>query len=99
VSRREGETARDMVDRTTEAGHDALLLRLCDRLDGTRRCAHRPEPKGSEFIEETYSAHLVAAREHFPALARLLEAALTSAEKGIANGRAGGSDRRGQSTS
>jgi (p)ppGpp synthase/HD superfamily hydrolase len=62
------------------AGPAALLLRLCDRLDGVRRAAGRPPRSRARFLAETRERYLAVAEEAFPALAAALREAVARAE-------------------
>ncbi|MFW6438120.1 MAG: HD domain-containing protein [Armatimonadota bacterium] len=80
VTNREGESAADSAFRARDVGGDALLLRLCDRLDGIRRSPGRPEGNRRKFLSASREVHLALAEEHFPALAEAMHAALAEAE-------------------
>jgi len=80
VTNREGESAADSAFRACDVGRDALLLRLCDRLDGIRRSPGRPENKRRKFLSASRETHLALAEEHFPALGEAMRAALAEAE-------------------
>lgn len=80
VTNREGESAADAAFRARDVGRDALLLRLCDRLDGIQRSPGRPEGKRRKFLRASRETHLALAEEHFPALAEAMRASLAWAE-------------------
>lgn len=80
VTNREGESAADSAFRARDEGRDALLLRLCDRLDGIRRSPGRPEANRRKFLQASRKIHLPLAQEHFPALAEAMRGALAKAE-------------------
>lgn len=80
VTNREDESAADSAFRARDEGRDALLLRLCDRLDGIRRSPGRPEGNRRKFLTASREIHLPLAREHFPALGEAMAAALDEAE-------------------
>lgn len=80
VTNREGESAADSASRARDEGRDALLLRLCDRLDGIRRSPGRPEGNRRKFLGASREVHLPLAEEHFSALAESMRAALAEAE-------------------
>lgn len=84
VTNREGESAADSAFRARDAGHEALLLRLCDRLDGIRRSPGRPREKALKFLSASREVHLSLAEEHFPELAEAMRAALDEAEACLA---------------
>ncbi len=69
LTKRPAEDAESAVRRAVEAGREALLLRLCDRLDGLRRSAGRDAQSRERFIATTRRVHLPVAEEHFPLLA------------------------------
>jgi len=81
VTNRPGEDAQASALRARDAGTDALLLRLCDRLDGIRRSPGRPAEKRQKFLEASRRVHLALAEEHFPALAGEMRRALGEAER------------------
>mgnify|MGYP000886255594 CR=1 FL=1 len=76
VTNREGETAADSAFRARDAGSDALLLRLCDRLDGIQRSGRRSLKDRRKFLAASREVHLPLAEEHFPALAAAMREAL-----------------------
>jgi len=80
VTNRAGEDARASALRARDAGEDALLLRLCDRLDGIRSASGRPPEKRRKFLDASRATHLRLAEEHFPALADAMRVALEEAE-------------------
>ncbi len=80
VTVRAGESARDAARRARDCGDEALMLRLCDRLDGIRRSPGRPEAKRAAFLRTSREVHLALAREHFPDLADTMREALDHAE-------------------
>ena len=80
VTNRDDESTTDSAFRARDEGRDALLLRLCDRLDGIRRSPGRPEAKRRKFLAASRRTHLELAEEHFPALAEAMDAALREAE-------------------
>jgi len=79
VTNAPGTDASAAVERALQAGPDALLLRIADRLDGVRRSPRRPEPGRTKFLAETRAVHLRVAERHLPALAARLREALDSA--------------------
>jgi GTP pyrophosphokinase len=81
VTNRPGEDAEAAALRARDVGADALLLRLCDRLDGVRRSIGRPPEKRAKFLAASRRVHLALAREHFPELAAALAEALEAAER------------------
>lgn len=80
VTNRAGEDAAASAQRAYEAGEEALLLRLCDRLDGIRRSAGRSPERRRRFLVTSRQVHLPLAEEHFPALAAEMQQALEEAE-------------------
>ncbi len=80
VTNRPGEDAAASARRAREAGDEALLLRLCDRLDGIRRSPGRPPDRRRRFLAASRQVHLPLAEEHFPALAAEMRQALEEAE-------------------
>ncbi|MGC9319035.1 MAG: HD domain-containing protein [Armatimonadota bacterium] len=80
VTNREGEDAQDAADRARDYGDDALLLRLCDRLDGIRRSSGRHEDNRREFLATSRHVHLRLAHQRFPELAEAMRQALDEAE-------------------
>ncbi len=76
---RPGEDAAGAAARADEAGAAALLLRLCDRLDGVARLGGRPADKREKFLREAETVHLPLAERDFPVLATALRAAIESA--------------------
>lgn len=83
VTNREGESAADSAHRARDAGRDALLLRLCDRLDGIMRSPGRSPKKARSFLATSRRVHLPLAEEHFPALGEAMRAAIAQAEAHI----------------
>ncbi|MGI5819945.1 MAG: HD domain-containing protein [Armatimonadota bacterium] len=83
VTNREGESAADSALRALEVGRAALLLRLCDRLDGIRRSRGRAAGKRRAFLEASRDTHLALAEEHFPALGEAMRGALAEAEASL----------------
>jgi GTP pyrophosphokinase len=83
VTNREGESAADSALRARDEGRDALLLRLCDRLDGIRRSPGRPESNRRKFLAASRETHLALAEEQFPALAEAMRVALAEAEAAL----------------
>jgi (p)ppGpp synthase/HD superfamily hydrolase len=75
-----GMTSEQSIQKAGDAGDDALLLRLCDRLDGVRRGPGRPEAARRSFNAAARGLYLPLAHERFPRLASLLEEALKAAE-------------------
>ena len=69
LTKRPAEDSETAVRRALEAGREALLLRLCDRLDGLRRSAGRDPGSREHFIATARQVHLPVAEEHFPSLA------------------------------
>lgn len=84
VTNRPGEDPRDSALRARDAGPDALLLRLCDRLDGIRRSPGRPEGNRAKFLAVSRLVHLPLADEHLPALGEAIRGALERAEATLA---------------
>ncbi len=80
VTNRPGEDARASALRARDTGEDALLLRLCDRLDGIRRSPGREPEKRRKFLDISRRTHLALAQERFPALAGAMRAALAEAD-------------------
>lgn len=80
VTNRPDEDARAAALRAHDVGEDALLLRLCDRLDGVRRSSGRSEEKRRKFLAASRETHLALAEEHFPALAEAMRVALAQAD-------------------
>ena len=76
VTNREGESPADSAFRARDAGGDALLLRLCDRLDGIERSHRRSLKDRRKFLRASREVHLPLAEEHFPALGETMRAAL-----------------------
>ena len=74
-----GMTPDQALAQAIEAGQEALLLRLCDRLDGVRRSPGRPPADRQRFVETARRVHLPAAREHWPRLAEALARAIADA--------------------
>ena len=83
VTNREDESARDSAFRARDVGRDALLLRLCDRLDGIRRSPGRPTGKARKFLRISREVHLPLAEEHFPEIADEMRATLEDAEASL----------------
>jgi (p)ppGpp synthase/HD superfamily hydrolase len=73
-------TTEESVRRAEAAGDDALLIRLCDRVDGLRRSAGRPPEEARLFRAEARRIYLPIARARFPQIARALEEALAASE-------------------
>ena len=84
VTNREYESAADSAFRARDEGPDALLLRLCDRLDGIRRSPGRPESNRHKFLAASREVHLPLAETHFPALGEAMSIALAEAEEASA---------------
>jgi len=82
VTNRPEEDAEASALRARDAGEDALLLRLCDRLDGVGRSLGRPLEKRKKFLAASRRVHLALARERFPEVAAAFEEALSTAEHG-----------------
>jgi GTP pyrophosphokinase len=80
VTNRDHESTADSAFRARDEGRDALLLRLCDRLDGIRRSPGRPVSNRRKFLVASREVHLALAEEHFPALAEAMRAALDETE-------------------
>jgi len=80
VTNRPEEDARASALRARDAGEDALLLRLCDRLDGVRSASGRPPEKRRKFLDASSATHLALAEEHVPALADAMRLALDEAQ-------------------
>jgi GTP pyrophosphokinase len=76
---RPGEDAAAAAARAAAEGADALLLRLCDRLDGMRRATERPAGQREKFLREAESVHLPLAEKYYPVLAMALLGAIESA--------------------
>ena len=83
VTNREGESAADSAFRARDTGREALLLRLCDRLDGIRRSPGRPTAKARKFLNASRTVHLRLAEEHFPHIAEAMREALERAEAAL----------------
>lgn len=79
VTNRPDDDAASAAQRAVEAGRDALLLRLCDRLDGVRRSSGRKKKSRREFLRDSRKVHLALAEQHFPDLAEVLSEALEAA--------------------
>ena len=82
VTNRPEDDAASAAQRALQAGSAALLLRLCDRLDGVRRSADRKHKPRLNFLRESRSVHLALAERHFPGLAQALAEAIRAAESG-----------------
>ncbi|MGD9496829.1 MAG: HD domain-containing protein [Armatimonadota bacterium] len=80
VTNRAQEDAEASALRAQASGEPALLLRLCDRLDGIRRSAARPARKRAKFLAASRRVHLRLAQQYFPALAEEMRRALEAAE-------------------
>ncbi|MCX7598133.1 MAG: HD domain-containing protein [Armatimonadetes bacterium] len=70
------------VQRAVRAGSEAILLRLCDRLDGLERVAARPEKTRLRFLTATRQHYLRLAEEHYPEIAAAMRQAIEAAEAG-----------------
>lgn len=79
VTNRPGDDTRNSVARAEAAGKDAILLRLCDRLDAARRAHKRPEENREKYIEAIRQHHLAMARRHFPEFSAELNKAIRNA--------------------
>jgi len=79
VTRPPGEPAEISAERARTAGREALLLRLCDRLDGVQRAAGREAASRASFLAVTREVYLPLAATHFPELAAALREALAEA--------------------
>jgi (p)ppGpp synthase/HD superfamily hydrolase len=80
VTNRPGDTSRDSVARAEAAGKDAVLLRICDRLDAIRRVDGRHPENRDDYIEAVRRHHLVMARRHFPEFSAELDRAIRQAK-------------------
>ncbi len=76
-----GEPTAVSAQRALEAGEDAVLLRLCDRLDGLRRSRLRSPLSRSRFLAATHETYIPLAEQHFPALATTMRQALREVEQ------------------
>lgn len=74
-------SAQEAIRQALEHSKEALLLRLCDRLDGVRRSKGRKPEDRQRFLAQTHATHLQAARSVFPDLAEKLDEALRTAEE------------------
>ncbi len=83
VTNRDHESAADSAYRARDAGRGALLLRLCDRLDGIRRSPGRPDDKAREFLQSSREIHLPLAEQNFPAVGEAMSGALEEAEAAL----------------
>jgi len=81
VTNRPDDDAASAAQRALEAGRDALLLRLCDRLDGIRRSAGRKGKSRRKFLRYSRKVHLALAEQHFPNVAEHLRQALEATER------------------
>ena len=81
VTNRPDEDAEAAARRARDSGEEALLLRLCDRLDGVRRSVGRAPEKRAKFLAASRRVHLALARERFPELAETFEQALDEAKR------------------
>lgn len=81
VTNRPGDSPAESAKRAQMAGNDALLLRLCDRLDGVRHVSGRPPRKRDAFLAATRAVHLVLAERFFPGLGEELRSAIEAAER------------------
>lgn len=81
LTNRPGDDEAVSVRRALKAGQDALLLRLCDRLDGLQRVAARPEKARARFLAATRQHYLAVAEEFFPGLAEALRRSLDAASQ------------------
>lgn len=79
VTNRKEESTADSVFRARDEGRNALLLRLCDRLDGIRRSPGRSAASRAKFLATSREVHLALAEQYFPALAEAMSAALKEA--------------------
>jgi hypothetical protein len=80
VTRPPGEPAEVSAERARTAGREALLLRLCDRLDGAQRAGGREAASRANFLAVTRKVYLPLAAAHFPGLAAALREALAEAQ-------------------
>lgn len=80
VTNRPGDDTTDSVARAEAEGEDAILLRICDRLDAVRRAHNRPEETRDEYIESIRQHHLFMARRHFPEFSAELDKAIRNAK-------------------
>lgn len=81
-----GEEPALSAQRAVQAGPDALLLRLCDRLEGVRRSPGRDPKSRRRFLAATREVYLPLAAEHFPAIAEEMREALNRAGRTLAYG-------------
>ncbi|MFO7945754.1 MAG: HD domain-containing protein [Armatimonadota bacterium] len=79
LTMRPGDTTSDSVARAEAYGKDAVLLRVCDRIDAARRVRGRPPEKRDEYLDAIRNYHLVMARRHFPEFSAKLDYALREA--------------------
>ncbi len=80
VTRAPGEAPEVSAERARVAGREALLLRLCDRLDGLQRAAGREAAGRADFLATTRKVYLPLAAQHFPQLEQALQEALAELE-------------------
>ncbi len=80
VTNRPDDDAASAAQRALQAGRDALLLRLCDRLDGIRRSSGRKKKARRKFLCDSRKVHLALAEQHFPDLAEALSEALQTTD-------------------
>lgn len=85
LTNRPGDDEAVSVRRALRAGQDALLLRLCDRLDGLQRAAARPEKARLRFLTATRQHYLPVAEELFPEIAQAMRQALEAVGADQAN--------------
>jgi len=80
LTNRPGDDDAISVRRARRQGREALLLRLCDRLDGLERVSARPEKARTRFLAATRRYYLPVAEESFPEIAQAMRRALEAAE-------------------
>ncbi|MFQ6096109.1 MAG: HD domain-containing protein [Armatimonadota bacterium] len=83
MTNRPGEDARASAQRAVEVGPDAVMLRLCDRLDGLRRVGGRSAASRRDFLSSARAVHLPLAERHFPVMAESLREAIEAAEAAL----------------
>lgn len=76
LTKRPTEDAASAAQRAVEAGREAVLLRLCDRLDGLRHHPARQPADRDHYLVTTRRVYLPLANEHFPSIAAALRALL-----------------------
>jgi (p)ppGpp synthase/HD superfamily hydrolase len=76
-----GEDVHDSAARAVAAGPEAILLRLCDRLQSIAWIGGRTSPAQRRFVLETREVYLPLAEQHFPEIAAEMRQALAAAER------------------